>query len=98
MEGSERLNNIFRGKGVEDMSDLEKLGLLKMTEAVMENEELNITAIGFKISLCPFGVTGSMQGSKGLLKKLGLEGMFEEFQKEISPIAEKYAQIISSRV
>lgn len=85
------IDDIFSGG--EGLSDLEKLLLLRMSK----DKELSIDALILSIEVHPFGVSAAVKGCKSFIEGFGLDDTFKDFEKEIDPIARKYAKIVSEK-
>ncbi len=89
------IDEIFSNSSKE-MSVEEKLAVIAGLGAERARGN-SIDVMSASISVSPIGVDVHAAGNATLIERFGLEKEFQDFAKEVSPIAEKFAKVVSEK-
>ena len=90
------MDELFRGGSGDEMDFIKKMAILSALSS-MQNEKMQVTAMGVEIKVSPRGITVQSSGNKKLLEDLGLVDALKDFTEEVKPIAEKYGNLVTER-
>lgn len=90
------MDELFRGGSGDEMDFIKKMAILSALSS-MQNEKMQITAMGLEIKVGPLGITVQSIGNEKLLEDLELVDALKQFTEEVKPIAEKYGNLVTER-
>ena len=91
------IDDLLKGGSGDEMDFIKKLAVLSALTS-MQNEKMQITAMGVEIKVSPHGTIVQSTGNKKLLEDLELVDALKQFTEEVKPIAEKYGNLVTERV
>lgn len=91
------MDELLRGGSSDEMDFIKKMAVLSALSS-MQNEKMQVTAMGVEIKVSPRGITVQSIGNKKLLEDLDLVDALKDFTEEVKPIAEKYGNLVTERV